>query len=266
MKEIGLEELKQLQLNILLSVHEFCMNNNIEYSLAAGTLIGAVRHKGYIPWDDDVDICMTRPNYDKFINSFNGHYNNLHVLAPEHNWNYYAPYANVCDNRTILRESLNGHNGVEVGVKIDVFPIDGCPVDPHKYYNLCKIVYWNNRKMFAQRTPFLNNPLGLLKVFVKKFLASYRTYSSFQKEIYNVVIQNDYESSELAGQMTFDPCAFRLPKEIFDTYIDVEFEGYKFRAVKEYDHFLRHRYGNYMKLPPLDQRVAHHGFTAYWKD
>ena len=152
MKTISTEELKRIQLDILLVFHDFCIENGLEYSLFAGTLIGAVRHKGYIPWDDDIDICMTRPNYEKFIHSFNGHFPNYYVAAPELDWNYYAPYANVCDNRTLLLEGKNGHNGQEIGVKIDIFPIDGCTSSLTGYLELCKQSFnWNEIMRLKRR-------------------------------------------------------------------------------------------------------------------
>ena len=109
MKQLTIKEILQVQLDILRDVDAFCRQNKIDYFLVGGTGIGAVRHGGYIPWDDDIDIGMTRPNYDRFLSSFNGNYGNLELYAPEIDLNYYAPYANVCDNRTLLFEGANGH-------------------------------------------------------------------------------------------------------------------------------------------------------------
>ena len=126
MKKIETEELKRIQVDILKDIHEFCSINNIHYSLAYGTLLGAIRHQGYIPWDDDIDIMMLRSDYEKFIHTFPGSFKHLSICAPELDLNYYAPYANVWDNRTILDEGINNadHRGKTIGIKIDVFPID----------------------------------------------------------------------------------------------------------------------------------------------
>lgn len=267
MKEIGIEELKQLQLQILLSVDEFCKANGIEYSLAAGTLIGAIRHKGYIPWDDDIDICMTRPNYDRFLKSFNGCYENLHVMAPEITTDYYAPYANVCDMRTVLDEGHIGHLGLEVGVKIDIFPIDGVPGDLMKYRKLCNKIYRYNTIMSYKRYKIQQFfSFETIIVIIKKIMFSMLSYKHLQEIIHKIAMENDYNKSEFASLVVFDPIAFRAPRNIFDTYEDIEFEGHLVRSIKEKDLFMRLRYGNYMKLPPEESRVAKHGFTAYWKN
>lgn len=261
MREIGIEELKRIQLDMLLSIHDFCMNNGIDYSLAAGTLIGAIRHKGYIPWDDDVDILMTRPNYDKFLKSFNGYKKHLEVIAPELNWNYYAPYANVFDNRTILFEGNNGHRGIDIGIKIDIFPIDGAPNNPSKYMDLCDSIYFYNRLLFIKR----HKGLSLKHLIGKLFLLPV-SYTVIQKRIHKLSLIYDYCRSDLACLLVFDPIAFRAPRSIFENYTNIEFEGHEFMTVKDYDLFMILRYGDYMKLPPIEEQIPTHNFSAYWKD
>lgn len=268
-KEIKLEELKQLQLDILVKVHEFCIKNNIEYFLSDGTLIGAIRHKGYIPWDDDIDISMTRPNYDKFIKTFNGAYKDLTVYAPELNWNFYAPYANVCDNRTILKEGDNGHNGIDFGIKIDVFPIDGVSSDYKKYLTAFKKIKFYNATLSVKRRLNLwnnKNKIGSLKSIILYLITIPFSYTYIQKNIHKIALQHTYSKSEYATQVTFFSKPRHFRKEIFESYIDVDFEGYKLRTIANYDTYLRTYYGDYMQLPPENERVGHHGFTAYWLD
>lgn len=270
MKRIELDELKSIQVEILSKVHSYCVENNIRYSLTAGTLLGAIRHKGYIPWDDDIDIAMPRPDYDRFLNGFNGAYPDLYVIAPELNWNFYAPYANVCDNRTVLYENSNGHRGIEMGIKIDIFPIDGVPEDESVFIyklnriNLLNSIMWNKRRILKRNS--LKNIKSTLKSILIKVLYICRSYSSFQKELHRIVISHPYEESQYAQCWVFSVYNGRFKKTMFEEYIDLSFEGRQFKAIKDYAVWLTALYGDYMQLPPIKKRVGHHNFKAYWKD
>ena len=264
MTVISLEELKVIQLNILEDVHRFCMDNCIRYSLAFGSLIGAIRHNGYIPWDDDIDIMMPRPDYDRFIHSFNGYFQHLTVDAPELNWDYYAPYGNVYDNRTLLLEGANGHRGLDLGIKIDVFPIDGVP-DSEEEYELVRNRIWTlNGILYAKR---LKIQIGKNLPFVRrKIKYILKSYSSIQKEIAGILASHPYSTSCYVDELAFNPYLKRQSRvlsAVFDSYIDVTFENRSFRA--DYDTFLTNVYGDYMTLPPKDKQTPHHGFTAFWK-
>ena len=126
MRKITLDESKRIQLDILQSIHDFCIANNLKYSICGGTLIGAVRHKGFIPWDDDIDIFMLREDYNKFIHDYkdlSGIYI-LHSLENDESYSY--PYAKVEDVRTYIEEDVTAGN---IGIAVDVFPVDNCMND-----------------------------------------------------------------------------------------------------------------------------------------
>ena len=271
MKKIGIDELKKLQLEILEKVHNFCIHNHIDYTLSSGTLIGAIRHKGYIPWDDDIDIEMTRPNYNKFIKAFNGTYKELEVLCPELDWGYYAPYANVYDKRTILTEGDNSHNGRKVGVKIDIFPIDGLPADENKCKSVFEKVHRYNTFMMYKRYPLSYFYKGnIIKKAIRSsvwYLLHLVPYSFLQKRLHKIAIFYDYEKSENAGPILFmsnNKCS--ISRSIFCKYQETSFEGKKFQLIQDYDIYLKALYGNYMQLPPKEHRIPHHNFEAYWID
>lgn len=271
MKLISDKELLQLQLDILRDVDSFCRKNGIEYFLVGGTGIGAVRHGGYIPWDDDIDIGMTRPYYDKFLKTFNGTYSNLRVYAPEIDIEYYAPYANVCDTRTVLDEGANGHRYDEIGVKIDIFPYDGVPGINNgfnalrdKARELRKAA--TNKRRLLHKVKFQISPWFLKAVWAKITLINTK-YSSIQADIMKLAKVVPYEEAEYLEKIVFpypknEPCK----KYIFENYCDIPFENLIVRNLKEYDIYLKSVFGDYMQLPPESKRIAHHGFTAYWKD
>jgi len=121
MKSIELNEQKQILVDILQNVHDFCKKNQINYSLAGGSLIGAIRHKGFIPWDDDIDILLHRDEYERFLQMYvdpSGIYQ-LHSMKNDPQYCY--PFAKVEDTRTIINENVSGP---KMGISIDVFPVD----------------------------------------------------------------------------------------------------------------------------------------------
>ena len=271
MKEMSIEELLSLQLEILFKVDSFCRNNSISYTVFGGTAIGTVRHKGYIPWDDDIDIAMTRPNYERFINSFNGVFDSLEVYAPELDLDYYAPYANVCDTRTLLDEGLNGHHGMDLGVKIDVFPIDGVATDIDLYHadknNLSVLWY----QLFGKRVSLFKlwqvDRRAVLSVLKNRLLSINKSYASIQKNIIDLMKKYPYDESKYVDLKCFPwPTDSRCLRSVFEKYEDAIFENLTVSIISDYDEYLSKSYGNYMQLPPVEKRIPHHGFTAYWKN
>ena len=274
MRSMTFKEMMDLQVEIIVKIDGFCKQNGIRYLLAYGTLIGAVRHRGYIPWDDDVDLAMPRPDYERFIRSFNGAYENLRVVAPELNWNFYAPYANVYDTRTHLDEGINNdHRGIEIGVKVDIFPIDGTATDEDEYKKDKALINRHYNRILAYKRHSLlvlyktDGIRGFLKALGYKVFYSPVPYGNIQKKINALSQAHPFGTSEYADNLSYSTMKnSRVKKDIFESYSPIEFEGHRFMSVSDYDSFLRKVYGNYMELPPVEKRVGHHSFNVFWKD
>ena len=126
-KELTIEELKAVELNILKDVAKFCEKHDIKYFLCGGTLLGAIRHKGFIPWDDDIDIAMPREDYERFFKLYNSSNTRYHADSLENNPNWHMSFGRVGDTATVLYEHTLKEKYKEYHAFIDVFPVDGIP-------------------------------------------------------------------------------------------------------------------------------------------
>ena len=129
MKELTKEEMRTLWVHMLDVIDAWCRSNGVNYSLSSGTLIGALRHKGFIPWDDDIDIGMPREDYERFVRSFNCAYPGTQLMSPELDPRFCMPFAYVYREDTLLIEEKITYHNFPIGVKVDVFPLDGAPSD-----------------------------------------------------------------------------------------------------------------------------------------
>jgi len=259
MRKIELEELKQIQLDILKEVHNFCVEHGLRYSLGGGTLLGAVRHKGYIPWDDDIDIMMPRPDYTVFVKEFNGYKPHLVCGAYENDKKYMYPFTKVYDNRTILKAVKHIK---PIGINIDVFPIDGFPESEKETE-----IFMRNYSLWRMLLYFKLVTGGTWKGKFMNFFTKLLPLSLIQKKLNKIIQKYDFEKSLFTGAV----CGSYLlkeknPKFVFAEYVELPFENLKFKAIKQYDIYLLNHYGNYMELPPMDKRIAHHIEETFWKE
>lgn len=261
-KIINVEELKHIQLDMLSDIAEFCEQNQIKYFLAYGTLIGAIRHKGYIPWDDDIDICMPRPDYDKFLRLYNKKDSVYKAVAFELDETYKLPFAKVNDTRTVMWETMYEQD--MFGVYIDVFPIDGCDKEGKVLCQNTKLGQYLNAKkaILGKSRTFKKNCI----IAIGKCLLAFTSVKTLLKKMENMAQTIPYVQAEYVANIMYSYGVNEIMKksELEDTIFG-DFEGRRFRIPKEYDKYLSQIYGDYMQLPPVEKRVSTHTFEAWWK-
>ena len=264
MKKLNLNELKNLQINILNIVDKFCKENNIKYFLDCGTLLGAVRHSGYIPWDDDIDIGMLRNDYDKFLKLFNKKNTRYKVATGEIDDNFLFPIAKVLDTTTVLYEP-NKNTGVKLCVNIDIFVYDNAPDNDNECDKMFRKRDLYNKLRYVQICPDIYNHDSILKRIERIFLKLYIKF--LPKNYYTKkIIENSkkYINKKTRRVGNFmSQTKFVCDKDIFKSYTELEFEKNKYPVPIGYDTYLTNFYGDYMTLPPKEKQVSHHEFEAY---
>lgn len=264
--KLELNEIKEIEIGILKHFKSFCEQEGLQYFLSNGTLLGAVKYGGFIPWDDDIDVMMPREDYDRFISIYEDT-DKYRLFSPERNDRYKFPFAKLCDTGTV-KEEFNIDNGTELGLEIDIFPLDN----------------WENGLEQARgQASQIHKCIGELM-----FLKHKKSYSSnFIKRIGKAAVLavtrskwkdkvDEITAIASSGRDCHDPqfkgcviwCVYGekeiIPAEVFEKTVSVTFEGMKCPAPAGYDIYLRSLYGDYRMDPPADKQKTHHNFTA-WK-
>ncbi len=262
MQNIDLDELKKIELDILMEFDRICQTYNLRYSIAYGTLIGAVRHKGFIPWDDDIDVWMPRPDYEKLL-ELDINSDRFEIKSYRFSNDYFYPISKMVDKTTVLIE--NAHKDKNMGVFIDIFPMDFFDVE-----NEDDILAYKKK---AHRIWLLTSTLGVKPFYHKsvtytaKSLLKFICYPFRNKLLnYSDTRNLHYKTGNYCAQVVHTvgyPRFFEAT--IWDELITLDFEGKKVLAFKVYDKVLTEEYGDYMQLPPESDRVPSHDFIAYYK-
>ena len=266
MREItDLEEIKKLELGVLLEIHKFCEENHLQYFLACGTLIGAIRHNGFIPWDDDIDIIMKRDDYEYFVHHFgNDRYG---VNSCTTNKNYFFSFAKAFDKSTLKIENKHSYK-INQGVDVDIFILNDCydvsyALKKERKRRRIQILWtlsiWDWKKITSVKTLVAN----ILSVFLKPFA------NHFAKKMNKLTMKDKKESGECKYYQVFSLVGNRIhifDKEWFSKQVLHKFEGYEFYIPNGYDSLLREEFGDYMVLPPIEQQKTHHTNKVFYRE
>lgn len=259
-ERLSFKEIQNIEKELLKKMHIFCEKHGLKYSITYGTLIGAIRHKGFIPWDDDIDILMPRPDYNRFMELAEKEAvaENVQVLHYTKDPNYHYTFARIIDDTTdvdgdYLRDPL-----ALTGLWIDIFPVDGCPDKPDKWTDMWKKFYYKLEKAdlyHSRKVKWLWAVKNVLLFFFPN------KNNSHMKKIDKLAQKYPYGSCEYCADM-IEIRPVRFKAEEFDRLELIPFEDILVYALPGRDAYLRQYYGDYMQLPPEDQRKPH-GYKAY---
>ena len=253
---LSIDEIRKISLAVMDEIHNYCVLNGLRYSLFHGSLLGAVRHSGFIPWDDDMDIAMPRSDYEFFINNFSSSL--CKVVSCNNDSSYYLPWAKVSDNNTVKIEHIRNNKCI-LGVNIDIYPVDTVGED----IELDKII--KKRKRLERYREYslcvFKNPFK--KLFSMFFSGKSNKYSRIINKT-NQMFSNNKPSFFITTEVyNVKRALFSL--DMFNNLLLVKFEDRKYFISKNYDELLTKRLGNYMILPPPEDRIRHHDFVVYYK-
>lgn len=264
MREIKEDELKQILLEIFIEIDHICREHNIKYYVIGGTLLGAVRHNGFIPWDDDIDLGMYEEDYEKFRQAIKTASPRLRFDCMDNSADYPYAYGKVCRTDTVIREKyLKGYDGA--GAFVDVFRIDGRGKKAQ-----ADAIHTKLRRLQASWLSAFSlkseNGKNLKKIYwkIRYRWRNRRTARQWAEKINAVSKQTTLTGD--AGEYCACVHDIPIPNDVFKDIKLLNFEGLLVPCPIGYKKYLEIKYGDYLTLPPEGERVRVHSFEAYWKE
>ncbi|MCC5895595.1 MAG: LicD family protein [Alkalibacterium sp.] len=275
MRKVTLDEQKAIMLEILIYIDQIARDNNLTYSLWGGTMLGSVRHKGFIPWDDDIDISLPREDYEKLLDILkNSNQYKLYEysLQDDYSWGWAKlTHKNTVDKKKKYFDKEHSH-----GIFVDIIPIDGLPRDDKAIRSLKKKLYRLNllvkTSQFPSYASSIHFKLSLKKLILLLPVCVYSKLKGGKKRHINKL----EETSKLYALKDSDKCGHLLsrykynlgyPSSIWDDLQSYEFEGHYFKGISDSRTYLSLLYGeDYMEIPSKDKQITHEEHTFYRMD
>lgn len=262
-KKLDIDEIKEVELGVMDYIHNICREKGINYSLAYGSLLGAVRHRGFIPWDDDLDIALKRDQYDKLYQAILEDNNSIYkVVSWENDSRYPYPFYRVYDSRTVYENNYI-QNDIELGICVDVFPFDDYK-DVNK--EITKLDMYRRLSVYTLYG-IRNKEAGIKNIIRYLMLVAFRltrvkTWNKKLNDCSKVPVNSEY----IDYLMESKKYSTKIDAKALDQVVEFKFEDRVYNIPTDYDHILTTIYGaDYMEIPPIEKRIQHDDFVAYIK-
>lgn len=260
-RDLTERELKDIMMKLLDTFVGFCNCYNLRYSLSAGTLLGAIRHNGFIPWDDDLDIMMPRKDYSFFVKHFSSWVRNkkIKIITPRTSGFFMLFSKIIASDTIVVQEDRNA----EIGVWIDIFPVDYVCEEPYEQYD--KMIYYAKQFYYLGDRHFfvsVNNSTGIKKL-IAFFTNCKRAISRFIKKRYYLNRHFSFIKKHKGNKTMcfYSPSVIKIWYEVsnvdFDKLTEHQFENNIYKIIPNWDEYLTVHYGDYMKIPPIEERTIH---------
>ena len=273
---LSLREIQLAELEMLKAFDAFCRKHGLRYTISGGTLLGAIRHGGFIPWDDDIDLWIPRPDYDRFVELIYDHNEtideNIIVRSAERDDEFAMPYTKIFRTDIVVDEEIRTFKSDGDGIWLDLFPVDGLPDDKvdidKEWAEVTK-----QKKMLARSISLISKKRpdeSTIKWLARAPIALYAKmigYKHYRDRIIEIARSHSYEDSHMLANIVFgDDRADRelLEKEELEKYCDIPFEDGEFMGFENYDLWLTRRYGDWRTIPRKEKQSAHY-VKAYRK-
>lgn len=266
-KAINDTEFKALLLKEMEFFHSFCEANGIQYFLFYGSMLGAVRHQGFIPWDDDIDLVMSRKDYYKLVELFNDASDRYKLVSMHNTPDFTAPLAKIIDTKTELIQNYGFRENVDLGIYLDIFILDGLPQNQGERQKYMKKAKQLTRKwMYSNQVLSLKDGIiiaNLLRYFLR---LPYRMmgYKYYLKKIDMFASKYDFDHSEYVTNLSLTTVDYEYRREDFEP-LKVAFEDKYFYIPKGYERLLTQRYGDWRKPPEISSQKSHHKYQCYYR-